>query len=142
MTTKRAKAKRYRIVFSYLLLQLFAISITFFVRNEIIISSFGDIKEETSLNVTFTPNGAIVKDCYLLTREERYRAAVYINREWKKMGTHHRSVQSIESEIQLHRISYLLGIKKDQAKNADIDLVEDERFYVRACYKALQVFGG
>ena len=142
MTTKRTKAKRCRIVFPYLLLQLFAISVTFFVRNEITISRFGDIPEEASLNVAFTPNGAIVRDCYLLSREERYRTAVYINREWRRMGIHHRSAQSIESEIQLHRISYLLGIKKGQAKDADIDLEEDERFYVRACYKALQVFGG
>ena len=92
-------------------------------------------------NVVFLPNRAVVKDCYLLGREERYRTAVYIDREWRRMGFHRRSVQSIESEIELHRIAYLLGIRKDQAVDADIDLVQDERFLVRACYKALQVFG-
>ena len=141
MTTKRAKARRCRIAASYLLLQLFAISVTLFVRNEMTIEGIDDIPESSMRHVSFLPDRAVVRDCYLLSREERYRTAVYIDREWRKMGFHFRSAQSIESEIELHRISYLLGIRKSQAEDADIDLEEDDRLIVRACYKALQIFG-
>ena len=141
MTTKRTKTKRCRLISSYLFLQLIAISITFFIRNEITIRYSDGISEDTMSKVEFLPNRAVVKDCYLLNREERYKTAVYIDRVWRMMGFHRRSIQSIESEIELHRISYLLGIRKDQAVDADIDLDQDERFLVRTCYKALQVFG-
>lgn len=105
------------------------------------IKGIDDIPEDSMHCVSFLPNRAVVKDCYLLNREERYKTAVYIDRVWRRMGFYRRSVQSIESEIELHRISYLLGIRRSQAVDADIDLVEDERFLVRASYKALQVFG-
>lgn len=88
------------------------------------------------------PDRAVVKDCYRLNRRERYKAAMEIDRRWEEMGIdHERSIQSIESEINLHRIAYFLNVRVNQAKDADIDLAEDGRFIVRASYKALMVLG-
>ena len=88
------------------------------------------------------PDRAVVRDCYHLNRRERYQAAMEIDRRWKGMGIgHERSIQSIESEINLHRIAYFLNVRVSQAKDADIDLAEDSRFIVRASYKALMVLG-
>ncbi len=114
---------------------------TFFVRNEVYLREI-DVTDDISASVVFSSDSAKVIDAYKLTRKERYEAAIYIDSYWRKEGKHFRSIESIEAEIYAHRIAYLLGIDKERSKDADIDLMEDKRIYVKASYIALMAFGG
>ena len=55
--------------------------------------------------------------------------------------SHHRSVESLVSELSLHKRCYLLGIEKEKAKDAELERKEDKRWYVRATSAALEVLG-
>ena len=124
-----------------LFVPLLLISVTSVVRSRISMSGVEDSLQDSSY-IEVYPDRAVVKDCYRLNRRGRYQVAMEIDRRWKEMGIEHeRSIQSIESEINLHRIAYFLNVRVSQAKDADIDLAEDSRFIVRASYKALMVFG-
>lgn len=138
---KKLNLKKCRI---YALSYIFAIltfSITFFVRNEIYFRNIS-INDDTKTNIVFNSDSVKVIDSYKLTRKERYETAIYIDSYWRKEGKHFRSIESIEAEIYAHRIAYLLGVNKIRSKDADIDLKEDKRLYVKASYIALMVFGG
>lgn len=141
MTTRRNGGWRCSLASLSLFVPLLLISVTSIVRNRISMSGVDDSLQDSS-HIEVFPDRAVVKDCYRLNRRERYQAAMEINRRWKEMGiSHQRSVQSIESEINLHRIAYFLNVRVSQAKDADIDPAEDSRFIVRASYKALMVLG-
>ncbi len=123
------------------LFALFAFSVTFFVRNELYLRGI-DVNDDIAASIIFSCDSAKVIDAYKLTRRERYDAAISIDSYWKNEGKHFRSIESIEAEIYAHRIAYLLGIDKERSKDADIDLKEDKRIYVKASYIALMAFGG
>jgi len=128
----------------YASLYLFALTIlcaTFFVRNEMYLRGL-DVSDEISANIVFSDDSVKVVDAYKLTKKERYETAIYIDYYWKNEGYHFRSIESIEAEIYAHRIAYLLGINKNRSKDADIDLKEDKRIYVKASSIALMAFGG
>lgn len=140
MTTKESKGWRCSFLSLSLMVPLFLIALTSIIRSQIAIDGARNPSLDSSYVEVF-PDRAVVKDCYRLTKKERYQAAIEINRSWKEMGiAHQRSIQSIESEINLHRIAYYLNVRTDQAKDADIDLADDSRFIVRASYKALMIF--
>ena len=101
-----------------------------------------DVLDDISTNIIFSDDSAKVVDAYKLTKKERYETAIYIDLCWRSNGYHFRSIESIEAEIYAHRIAYLLGIDKSRSKDADIDLKEDKRLYVKASYIALMAFGG
>lgn len=114
---------------------------TFFIRNETYLRGI-DVADDIAANIVFSSDSAKVIDAYKLTRKERCEAAIHIDSYWRKEGKHLRSIESIEAEIYAHRIAYLLGIYKKRSKDADIDLKEDKRIYVKASYIALMAFGG
>lgn len=126
------------------------VSVTFFVRNvsDIRRSAFcgneaGSITLDTGkvVDVVFYEDSVKVKDCHLYGRKERLAICGYIQRELSERGIHERSVQSLEAELALHAICYRLGIRRKQAVDADLDIHGDERWYVRAGYSLLEVFG-
>lgn len=85
---------------------------------------------------------ASVKYCYLYDQAEQKEICSYVNQAWKEMGlSHHRSVESLVSELSLHKRCYLLGIEKEKAKDAELERKEDKRWYVRATSAALEVLG-
>ena len=93
---------------------------------------------ELSINESF----ASVKDCYLFDKSERREICSYVDKAWKDMGLpHQRSMESLEAELSLHKACYLLGIEKDKAKDAELEIREDPRWCVRAASKAFEVFG-
>lgn len=51
------------------------------------------------------------------------------------------SSQEIKSYTALSLLCYRLGIRRKQAVDADLDIHGDERWYVRAGYSLLEVFG-
>lgn len=152
MTTRRASRPRCRALWAiaYLLLQIHCISATFFVRNCIDISQAEYRRtNETSLTleggktaeIVFSPDGAKVLNCHRFNRKERLQISSFIRDEWAEDGIHERSVQSLESEIALHAFSYRLGIAKDRAKDADLGIYGDGRWYISAGCSLIQVLG-
>jgi len=139
--TRRRKRRRCSLYVYLYLFVLFIFSTTFFVRNETYLRGLNAI-DVISANIVFSDDSAKVVDAYKLTKKERYETAIYIDYYWKNEGYHFRSIESIEAEIYAHRIAYLLGIDKNRSKDADIDLKEDKRLYVKASYIALMAFGG
>lgn len=93
------------------------------------------------VRIAFYEDCVKVSDCYLYGRKERLAICGYIQRELSDRGFHERSVQSLSAELALHSICYRLGIKREQAVDADLDIYGDERWYVRAGYSLLEVFG-
>ena len=139
--TRRRKHRRCSLFASLYIFVLIVFSATFFVRNEMYLRGI-DVTDEISTNIVFYDDSVKVVDAYKLTKKERYETAIYIDYCWRNEGYHFRSIESIEAEIYAHRIAYLLGIDKSRSKDADIDLKEDKRLYVKASYIALMAFGG
>ena len=139
--TRRRKRRRCSLYASLYIFVLVVFSVTFFVRNEMYIRGIG-VPDYISANIIFSNDSVKVVDVYKLTKKERYETAIYIDYCWRNEGYHFRSIESIEAEIYAHRIAYLLGIDKSRSKDADIDLKEDKRPYVKASYIALMAFGG
>lgn len=139
--TRRQKRRRCSLYASLYIFVLVIFSATFFVRNEMYLRALA-ITDGISTSIVFSDDSAKVVDAYKLTKKERYETAIYIDSFWRNEGYHFRSIESIEAEIYAHRIAYLLGIDKNRSKDADIDLIEDKRLYVKASYIALMAFGG
>ena len=139
--TRRRKRRRCSLYASLYVLVLVVFSVTFFVRNEMYLRAIA-ITDDISVSIVFFDDSAKVVDAYKLTRKERYETAIYIDYCWRNEGYHFRSIESIEAEIYAHRIAYRLGIDKSRSKDADIDLKEDKRLYVKASYIILMAFGG
>ena len=139
--TRRRKHRRCSLYVYLYLFVLFIFSATFFVKNEMYLRAIS-FTDDISVSIVFSDDSAEVVDAYKLTRKERYETAIYIDSFWRNEGYHFRSIESIEAEIYAHRIAYLLGIDKSRSKDADIDLKEDKRPYVKASYIALMAFGG
>ncbi len=139
--TRRRKRRRCSLYALLYIFVLIVFSVTFFIRNEMYLRGIG-VTNETSANIVFSYDSVKVVDAYKLSKKERYETAIYIDSYWRNEGYHFRSIESIEAEIYAHRIAYLLGIDKSRSKDADIDLKEDKRPYVKASYIALMAFGG
>ena len=132
---------KFKLFISYIIIQLFTLSIVLFIRNELLIYKIHDNTNENNNIVIVDSTKAVVKDCYCLSRNEIYEVSVYINNSWLNMNIHSRSIQSIVSEIELHKLAYQLGIAKSHSKDADIETNYDPRLYVRIPYKTIQVLG-
>ena len=91
--------------------------------------------------ILFLPDRAKVLDCYQFNRKERFQISSYIYETWEKDGIKERSAQNLESELALHAFSYRLGIAKENSKDADLDILGDERWYVSAGYTFIEVLG-
>lgn len=150
MKAKRKKKGRCRWILAYLLLQMIALSSTFFCRNLNTLKKVGNkefvdnqlvLRSGKQCKIRFFKDSAKVVDCYLYDWNERLEIASYVREIWKKEGYKERSAQSLEAEIALHALSYRLGIKKKQAVDADLDIHGDSRWYVYAGYSFIEVFG-
>ncbi len=150
MTTRKRDRRRCRWVAAYLLIQMFCVSVTFFIRNasdigkaDCLAIENGNItlSSEKVVSVVFSEKSVKVKDCYLYGRKERLAICSYIYGELSDRGLHERSIQNLEAELALHSICYKLGIRREQAIDADLDVYGDERWYVAAGYSLLEVFG-
>lgn len=150
MSIRKKDRRRCRWVVAYLIIQMFCVSVTFFLRN---VSDIGKadchatesgniaLSSEKVVSIVFSEKSVKVKDCYLYGRKERLAICRYIYQELSDKGFHERSVQSLEAELALHSICYKLGIRREQAIDADLDVFGDERWYVTAGYSLLEVFG-
>lgn len=122
------------------LIIIISFSTTFFVRNRILINNLNEYYNLDNV-VEIYESKAVVKNCYTLSRDDIYKVAIYINSKWKDLNIHNRSVESIVSEIELHKTLYNLGMFKSHTIDADIESTKDERLIVRISYKIIQILG-
>ena len=150
MSTRKKDSRRCRWAVAYILVQLLCLSATFFIRNasdigkaDCLAIENGNItlSSEKVVSVVFSDKSVRVRDCYQYGRKERLAICSYIYQELSSRGFNERSVQSLEAELVLHSICYKLGIRREQAIDADLDVYGDERWYVAAGYSLLEVFG-
>jgi hypothetical protein len=124
-----------------ILIIIISFSTTFFVRNIILIKKLNEYQYDLDNVVEIYESKAVVKDCYTLSRNDIYKTAIFINSKWKDLNIHNRSVESIVSEIELHKVLYNLGMFKSHTIDADIESTKDERLIVRISYKIIQILG-
>ncbi len=150
MTTRRANSRRCRWILFYIGIQLFSFSSFFFSRNLLTIRHVSyEVIDSTSIILYggkkcvlfFLPESVRVMDCYLYSRKERFEICTYIQKELSKIGFHERSIQSLEAELAMHVYCYRLGLFVDHARDADLDIKADLRWYVYAGYSFLEIFG-
>ena len=87
----------------------------------------------------------------MLKNEETFKDERTIKQPLQIHGSYHSSALELLSEhmriAQMsaewlgHNICYTLHIKRQSTKDVDIDYDGDERFYVRAVVKALEILG-
>lgn len=150
MKTKRKKKGTCSWIIVYIFLQLICLSSTFFGRNLNTLKKVGNqtfaenqltLRSGRRCEIRFYEDSAKVVDCYLYDREERLEISSYVRDVWKKEGYKERSALSLEAEIAFHAWCYRLGIGKEQAVDADLDIHGDKRWYVYAGYSFMEVFG-
>lgn len=124
-----------------ILIIIISFSTTFFIRNRILINSLNEHQYDLDNVVEVYESKVVVKDCYSLSRDDIYKVSIYINSKWKDLNIHNRSIESIVSEIELHKFLYNLGMFKTHTIDADIEVTEDERIFVRISYKIIQILG-
>lgn len=124
-----------------ILIIIISFSTTFFIRNRILIKSLNEYQYDLDNVVEIYESKAVVKDCYTLSRDDIYKVSIYINSKWKDLNIHNRSIDSIVSEIELHKLLYNLGMFKSHTIDADIEVTKDERLIVRISYKIIQILG-
>lgn len=124
-----------------ILIIIISFSTTFFIRNRILINSLNEYQYDLDNVVEIYESKAVVKDCYTLSRDDIYKVSIYINSKWKDLNIHNRSIDSIVSEIELHKLLYNLGMFKSHTIDADIEVTKDERLIVRISYKIIQILG-
>jgi len=91
---------------------------------------------ETSY-VSFGSEGVHLEDSYMVdSRYDRQKVSTII----RNTGLTERSVINIAAEWKFHNVAYDLNIKKESAEDADIDYVEDPRWYVNAITGLFEVF--
>ena len=92
--------------------------------------------------IIFSDNSVKVKDCHKLSKEEQVQVVSFIVTYLDSNDIYYdRTINNLVAEISLHNCLYKLGISKTSTIDADLEYVEDSRWYVRTCTIIFQLFG-
>ncbi|MGN0508830.1 MAG: hypothetical protein ACI4GX_06310 [Ruminococcus sp.] len=92
------------------------------------------LHEDKEITLIFGDKSVKVVDAYQTTGKEEVVSVVMFIREYtRKHGLElKRSNTQIMGEYRLHNLLYLVGYKREQTGDADVDYVSDSRWYVNA----------
>lgn len=93
------------------------------------------------VEVEFNRDSLKIKDCYLLGRQERLELLAYIKTNEIVEEKCRRTIGNLEGELVAHAYLYDLGIKKASTVDADLEYIEDPRWYVRFLTGMFQLLG-
>lgn len=93
------------------------------------------------MTVIYGNDSLKVMDCHLLDKEERRELMTNIYANDKDKGTMKRSMNNALAELTLHSYLYRLGIEKASTKDADLDYIKDNRWYVTFFTSIIQILG-
>ena len=103
-----------------------------------ILSKYSGDSESSKCRIEFNESAAKITNSYKVTsRYDRQKISEIIGRT----GLTNREYDNMSAEWLGHNICYTLHIKRQSTKDVDIDYDGDERFYVRAGAKALEILG-
>lgn len=106
--------------------------------NHGILSKYSGDSESSKCRIEFNESAAKITNSYKVTsRYDRQKISEIIRRT----GLTNREYDNMSAEWLGHNICYTLHIKRQSTKDVDIDYDGDERFYVRAGAKALEILG-
>ena len=83
-----------------------------------------------------------INDCQTLSKEEQVEVVSFIIDYLESNDIYYdRTVNNFVAELSLHSYLCKLGIAEASTKDADLEFVEDSRWYVRTGTLLFQIFG-
>lgn len=92
-----------------------------------------------NVEVIYFSESLKIKDCYKLSREERWKLLTQIYSDAGK--SFDRTIMNVEGELAAHCYLYHFGIEKASTVDADLEYKSDDRWYVRLVSAILQILG-
>lgn len=90
----------------------------------------------------FSDSSVKIVNCYKLTKKEQVKTASFIVEYLDSNNIYYaRTINNFVAELSLHSRLYKLGIAKTSTKDADLEFIEDSRWYVRGATLLLQILG-
>lgn len=94
------------------------------------------------INIYFSDEAAKIIDSYELSRDERIETVCFIKYYFKEKGiVCTRTVQNLEAEWAMHNFLYRINYQIESTKDADLDYIQDKRWYVNAATIVMQILG-
>ena len=105
-------------------------------------NTFSQRLKNKNVDIYFSDCSVKVKDCHKLSKEEQVQVASFIVTYLDSNDIYYdRSINNMVAEISLHSYLYKLGISETSTIDADLEYVEDSRWYVRTGTLLFQIFG-
>lgn len=105
-------------------------------------NAFSQRLKNKNVDIYFSDCSVKVKDCHKLSKEEQVRVASFIVTYLESNDIYYdRTINNLVAEISLHSYLYKLGISETSTIDADLEYVEDSRWYVRTGTLLFQIFG-
>ena len=105
-------------------------------------NAFSQRLKNKNVDIYFSDCSVKVKDCNKLSKEEQVQVASFIVTYLESNDIYYdRTINNLVAEISLHSYLYKLGISETSTIDADLEYVEDSRWYVRTGTLLFQIFG-
>ena len=105
-------------------------------------NAFSQRLKNKNVDIYFSDCSVKVKDCHKLSKEEQVQVALFIVTYLESNDIYYdRTINNLVAEISLHSHLYKLGISETSTIDADLEYVEDSRWYVRTGTLLFQIFG-
>lgn len=105
-------------------------------------NAFSQRLKNKNVDIYFSDCSVKVKDCHKLSKEEQVQVASFIVTYLESNDIYYdRTINNLVAEISLHCYLYKLGISETSTIDADLEYVEDSRWYVRTGTLLFQIFG-
>lgn len=105
-------------------------------------NAFSQRLKNKNVDIYFSDCSVKVKDCHKLSKEEQVQVASFIVTYLGSNDIYYdRTINNLVAEISLHSYLYKLGISEASTIDADLEYVEDSRWYVRTGTLLFQIFG-
>ena len=105
-------------------------------------NAFSQRLKNKNVDIYFSDCSVKVKDCHKLSKEEQVQVVSFIVTYLDSNDIYYdRTINNLVAEISLHSYLYKLGISKTSTIDADLEYVEDSRWYVRIGTLFFQIFG-
>lgn len=104
--------------------------------------AFSQKVNDKDVIIVFSSDSVKIKDCQTLSKEEQVEVVSFIIDYLESNDIYYdRTVNNFVAELSLHSYLYKLGIAESSTKDADLEFVEDSRWYVKTGTLLFQIFG-
>ena len=104
--------------------------------------TFSQKVNDKAVIIVFSSDSVKIEDCQNLSKEEQVEVVSFIIDYLKTNDIYYdRTINNFVAELSLHSYLYKLGIAESSTKDADLEFIEDSRWYVRTGTLLFQLFG-